>query len=122
MSLRNQLEEKLLLVRETANKSELAYKYCFNLIKSYLIKELLDNEFNRTFALKKVALEDNAKVLLKLFNYYKLFENHKEVILSKEELTNNALILLDELIEQFKDLIVEIQSLTIFLENRLKGL
>ena len=121
MSLRSQLEERLLLTKETANKSELAYKYCFNLIKSHFIKELLDDELNRTFALKKASLEDNGKVLLELLNYYKLFEDHKEIILSKETITQNALILLDELIEKFKNMIAEIQGLTIYLENKLKG-
>ena len=121
MSLRSQLEERLLLTKETANKSELAYKYCFNLIKSHFIKELLDDELNRTFALKKASLEDNGKVLLELLNYYKLFEDHKEIILSKETITQNALILLDELIEKFKNIIAEIQGLTIYLENKLKG-
>lgn len=120
MSLRNQLEEKLLLVKEIANKSELAYKYCFNLIKSHFIKELLDNELNKTFALKKIALEDNGKMLLQLLGYYKLFKDHKEIILSKERITQNAMVLLDELIEKFKNLVAEIQGLTIYLENKLK--
>jgi len=120
MSLKNQLKEKLLLTKEIANTSELAYKYCFDLIKSYFIKEIIDNELNRTFALKKIALEENGKTLLTLLNYYKLFEEHIDIISSKEKTTQNALVLVDELIEKFRTVTIELQTLAIFLENKLK--
>lgn len=120
MSLRNQLKVKLLLTKETANKAELAYKYCLNLIKSYFLKEIIDDELNRIFALKKISLEENGKMFLQLLNYYKLFEEYIDIIFYNEKTAQNALVMLDELIEKFRNLTTEIQALIIYLENNLK--
>lgn len=120
MNLKNQLSEKLLLIKEKAVKSEEAYKYCFLLIKSFFAQESIDNQLNRTFALRKSELEDTYKKLCRLLEYYKTFENHKEIILFKETTIKNALDLLSELSDNFSNIIAEIQGLTIFLENRLK--
>ncbi len=120
MTLKNQLEEQLALVKEKAQTAKSAYKYCFEFIKSFFTKELIDDHLNRIFALKKIELENTFNRLDKLLKYLIVFEKHKEMILYKDITTSNAVNLLDELKDELNNIIAEVQGLTIFLEERLK--
>ena len=120
MTLRNQLNDNLLKVKDKVLKAEEAYKYCFSLIQSFFANELIDDDLNRIFALKKVEIESTYEKLEKLTDYYKAFENHKDIISGNDRTIKNTFELLIELKDEFNNLIAEIQGFAIFLENSLK--
>ena len=121
MNLKNQLENRLQDIKQKLLRAKEVYDFCSTLIRSFFARELIDNEINRLFALKKIELEEKTyNELYKLSSYYKTFEEHKEIILSKETIIRKSLELLDELGEKFIFLTAELKALSVYLENRLK--
>ena len=115
MNLKSQLENKLQDIKQKLLRAQEVYDSCSTLIRLFFARELIDNEINRLFALKKIELEEKAyNELHKLSSYYKTFEDHKEIIIRK------SLELLDELGEKFVFLTAELKALSVYLENRLK--
>ena len=121
MNLKSQLENKLQDIKQKLLRAQEVYDSCSTLIRLFFARELTDNEINRLFALKKIELEEKTyNELYKLSSYYKTFEEHKEIILSKETIIRKSLELLDELEEKFVFLTAELKALSVYLENRLK--
>lgn len=120
MNLKSQLENKLQEVNQKLSRVQEAYTSCSQLIESYFIKELIDNEINRLFALKKIELEKIKDELNKLSSYYKAVENYKTIIMPSEKNIMQVLVFLNELGDQFGFLVAELKTFSLYLENRLK--
>ena len=120
MTLENQLSNKLNLIKEKVNKAKSACNFTFELVKNYLIKESLNADLNRLFALKKAYLE-KVKLQINLLEIkYKTIKRYKDIISTEASSLHDTLNVMDEYSDELSNIISELQAISIILENRLK--
>lgn len=120
MDLKKQIDDKLLEIKEIISRTDEEYKSCYNLINSFFIKESLDDNLNKHFALKKKDIEKAYKDFCNLIPYYESFAKHKEIISDNNKALINAMSFLEELRDKISFVLAEFKATIISLENWLK--